>query len=378
MKAHQWLAVFALSSLAAPEHTNLLPSQSNRVRNSGGFDIDPALSNKTALGIIPDNYDAVKRRDLVLRGDILKRQAPTSPSTMSADGASQIKVSGGKQGVLYHGDSRPPAEVFKSGFTPQGGDTNLQHHLSFTGNSAFTSVTRSPQSAERYAFGWTGAQKHKGYIYVIAPKDVPRGYWVPGIYPSDRVVINNQEFAVQGAVTGSSIVHAYEVPKRNPSDRSVTIKNENYVLKKSPGCLGLKSKPALCDPAKGENGRSGPKVSKSSRFRVAKSVGKSVAFMAVVPYARDLLNLLKQWDNPIGHAVKWFDDAITSLEEVIGGPQRKDIYGNELQGRIIDALKSISLDSVSGGTPCPCSEWTSTKALSSWRALLRARTTPRW
>lgn len=128
-----------------------------------------------------------------------------------------------------------------------------------------------------------------------------------------------------GCRSSSSIVHAYEVPKRNPSDRSVTIENENYVLKKSPGCFGLKSKPALCDPAKGENGRSGPKVSKSSCFRVAQSVGKSIAFMAVVPYARDLLNLLKKWDHPIGHAVKWFDDAITSLQEVIGGLQRKDI-----------------------------------------------------
>lgn len=65
--------------------------------------------------------------------------------------------------------------------------------------------------------------------------------------------------------------------------------------------------------------------------------------MAVVPYVHDLVNLLKKWDSPIGHAVKWFDDVITSLQEVIGGPQRKDIYGNELKGRITDALKSLVL-----------------------------------
>ncbi|KAK8912212.1 hypothetical protein VCV18_012703 [Metarhizium anisopliae] len=272
---------------------------------------------------------------------------------MSADEASQIKVSGGKQGVFYRGDSRSPAEVFKSGFTPQGGDTNLQHHLSFAGNSGFISVTRSPQSAERYAFGRTGAQKDKGYIYVIAPNDVPRGFWVPGIYPSDRAVINNQEFVVQGAVPGSSIAHAYEVSKGKSSDRSVKIKNENYVLKKSPGCFGLKSKRALCDPAKGvtkegpkngEPGGKGSKVGKSSRFRVPKSAGKAIAFTAVAPYAHDLLDKLKQWDNPIGHAVKWFDDAMASLQEAIGGPQRKDIYGNELKGKIIDGLKRISYE----------------------------------
>ncbi|OAA37197.1 hypothetical protein NOR_07213 [Metarhizium rileyi] len=86
----------------------------------------------------------------------------------------------------------------------------------------------------------------------------------------------------------------------------------------------------------------GAKTGRYSRFRVPKGAGKAAAFMVVAPYAHDVLEAVKTWDNPIGHGVKWFDGAMASLQEAIGGPQRDDIYGNELKGKLIDGLKSIS------------------------------------
>ncbi len=75
------------------------------------------------------------------------------------------------------------------------------------------------------------------------------------------------------------------------------------------------------------------KVSKS--FRVSGRAGAAVAFMALSPYAHDVLDLLKQWDHPIGRAVNWFDNAMASLQEAIGGPQVPEIYGNTLKLRFI-------------------------------------------
>ncbi|EXU97531.1 heat-labile enterotoxin alpha chain [Metarhizium robertsii] len=80
-------------------------------------------------------------------------------------------------------------------------------------------------------------------------------------------------------------------------------------------------------------------IYKSSKVRVTKAVGKAAAFTLILPYARDLLEAIKQWDNPIGAAVRWFDDAIASIQEAIGGPSRDDIDGNDLKASIICALK---------------------------------------
>ncbi|KID95890.1 Heat-labile enterotoxin IIA, A chain, partial [Metarhizium majus ARSEF 297] len=80
-------------------------------------------------------------------------------------------------------------------------------------------------------------------------------------------------------------------------------------------------------------------IFKSSKIRVTKAVGKAAAFTLILPYARDLLEAIKQWDNPIGAAVRWFDDTIASIQEAIGGPSRDDIDGNDLKASIICALK---------------------------------------
>ncbi|KAM3537961.1 hypothetical protein ARSEF1564_009124 [Beauveria bassiana] len=131
-------------------------------------------------------------------------------------------------------------------------------------------------------------------------------------------------------------------PKPGSSDwRDDTLKGP----RKKPGTTYPKGTPCLkrdgsCLP--GSSSPKGAKAAKLSRFRVPKSVGKANAFMVVAPFAHDLLDRLKQWNNPIGHAVRWFDDAMTNLQEAIGGPQRDDIYGNELKAKLIDGMKSVS------------------------------------
>lgn len=75
-----------------------------------------------------------------------------------------------------------------------------------------------------------------------------------------------------------------------------------------------------------------------ARFSVPKSAGRAAVFMLVAPYAHSALDTIKQWDNPIGHGVRWFDDAMASLQEAIGGPQRDDIYGNELKYKMVKGI----------------------------------------
>ncbi|OAA36852.1 Bordetella pertussis toxin A [Metarhizium rileyi] len=295
---------------------------------------------------------------------------------MSASEASRIKAPrGGKPGIFYRGDSRSPLEVFNSGFTPRGHDTSLEHHLSFAGESGLVSLTRSPQTAEAYAFGRTGEKQTKGYIYIVAPKGVPEGYWVPAAYSPERnpAVRFNQEFAVNGAIPGSSVSHAYVIYSDNPSDRSRKIKNGNYALRQSPGCVHLGIDGSVCDPAKFVDGGRAkakspngttkdsvssrlreppaggktkssmeiwrPQMKTSIRIKMAGRVGLMAAVQVLTPYAHDLLDRMKEWDHPIGHTVAWFDQAIGDIQEAIGGKQVPEIHGNELKLRFICWLR---------------------------------------
>ncbi|XWX00430.1 hypothetical protein V2A60_008450 [Cordyceps javanica] len=303
------------------------------VELDSNFIVDPIfdiLSNNTTMPNIPDPAVAA-------------RQAPPSdPTTVTAEVAAKIEApGGGVKGVFYRGDSRPPSFIFTKGFAPQGGDKSLRNHLSFVGNSGLVSLSRSPETAESYAFGRSGEKTTKGYIYVISPKDVPDGYWVPGIYTPKKnpAVARNQEFAVAGSVPATSISHAYEVTGDKPSSRRTKIMNPDYVLKKSRPCgsSGL-GKRTTCGPAKytPKTATGRPVRTKvSTNFRAGARAGGAVAFAALSPYAHDVLDLVKSWDHPIGHAVSWFDSSMASLQETIGGQQVPEIYGNTLKLRLI-------------------------------------------
>lgn len=348
MKSYQLLALFALEAIAAPKASKLLPAVP--VPGAAAIitspDIDPTVIGKTVFDAILDDSQLATKSRAGLSRDIFKRQSPANPPTISAKEASEKSASGGgKSGVFYRGDSRPPEEIFKSGFQPWGDVKSLQNHLEFKPGSGLVSLSRSPEAAQRYAFGRD--KKATGYIYVIAPNNVPNGYWVPGIYPGGKnpAVALNQEFAVDGAVPGSSIAYAHKVELKKPSSWGKKIKNKDYALKSAPPCS---KKRAICDPAnfsvqpvkeqtKGSSNANNRRRYKSHKLKVKSTAraGGAIAFTVLAPYARDMLEEIKQWDNPIGWAVKWFDNAMTRIQEAIGGEQVPEIYGNELKLRII-------------------------------------------
>ncbi|KAM3453103.1 hypothetical protein MY3296_004030 [Beauveria thailandica] len=340
MQPYLLAALLALRAVAAPQSTAEQAGGDIVVDDGVQLDInfidDPIFEILSNYTLLPSDPNAEVAEI---------RERPPPPKTITAEVASKMKSpGGGKDGLFYRGDSRPPAVIFAEGFAPQGTNKDLHNHLSFGGNSGLVSVTRSPQTAERYAFGRSADGATKGYIYVINGKDLPDGYWVPGIYSPEKnpAVARNREFALVDKVPGSSISHVYEVTSDKPSSRSTKIKNDNYAYKKSPSCFGFLGKRATCDPA---NYKPEPTKARrvrakvSTKFRAGARAGRAVAFALLAPYAHDILDMVKSWDNPIGHAVTWFDNAMTSLQEAIGGPQVPEIYGNTLKLRIICWLR---------------------------------------
>ncbi|OAA42369.1 Heat-labile enterotoxin IIA, A chain [Beauveria brongniartii RCEF 3172] len=71
--------------------------------------------------------------------------------------------------------------------------------------------------------------------------------------------------------------------------------------------------------------------SKYPRMRLNGRGGVMVAFATLSPYAHDVLDAIKTWDNPIGQATTWFDEAMAGLQEAIGGKKVPEIDGNELK-----------------------------------------------
>ncbi|TQV99908.1 hypothetical protein V2A60_005330 [Cordyceps javanica] len=339
MQLHLLTALLALRAVAAPQSGEVPSADLDGIVVEDGVELDLDFIDDPFFEIL-SNYTILPSDPAAEVAEI--RERPPPPTTVTAEAASKMKApGGGKKGLFYRGDSRPPSVIFAEGFGPQGSDKSLHNHLSFAGNSGLVSLTRSPETAEAYAFGRSGDKATKGYIYVIAPKDVPDGYWVPGIYAPEKnpAVARNREFAVVGSVPATSISHAYEVTSDKPSSRGTKIKNSDYVLRKAPSCFGFGlGRRAACDAAKykpeAPTGRR-VRAKVSAKFRAGARAGGAVAFAALSPYAHDILDLVKSWDNPIGHAVSWFDNAMASIQEAIGGPQVPEIYGNTLKLRFI-------------------------------------------
>ncbi|KAM3438363.1 hypothetical protein NHJ13734_004236 [Beauveria thailandica] len=346
MQPHLLAALLALQAVAAPQSPGEQPSPepTGTIVTDNGIELDTSFITEPFFEILSNYTDLLNNTfDTNLHAPVESLRA-RAPRVVTAEAASKMKAPGhGAQGVFFRGDSRPPSLIFATGFQPLGNDPSLINHLSFAGNSGLVSLTRNPHTAEQYAFGRTGGKTEKGYIYVISYKNVPDGYWLPGIYPPEKnpAVHRNQEFAVLGAVHAESISHAYEITRAKPSSRTTKIRNEDYILKKSSSCFFSK-RAILCDPAKyPEKASKGPKIRPkvSKTFRVGARAGGAVAFAVLSPYAHDVLDLVKRWDNPIGHAVTWFDNSMTILQEAIGGPQVPEIYGNTLKLRLICWLR---------------------------------------
>ncbi|POR35632.1 Uncharacterized protein TPAR_04178 [Tolypocladium paradoxum] len=207
-----------------------LPSESN-----DATELDPALIGKTILEIISnDAAPASEANSTAPYNHVERRGRPDSQyQAMPASEAAVMTPKGsGKKGIFFRGDSQPPEQIFKHGFQPRGSDMNLKNHLSHRGKSGYVSISRSRAAAEGYAFGRTGEKQKLGYIYVVSPKGVPEGYWLPAMFSKDGAVKWNREFAAAGAIPATSIYGAYEVDAGKPGEKGRWVENEKYPGKK--------------------------------------------------------------------------------------------------------------------------------------------------
>lgn len=255
MKAARILGLFAGSVRALAQENDHFPAVEVPRDIANALDIDPTLFGKSVFSITEDVAKRGEDDGAILEhafGSFQKRQNPMKYRLSSAEEVGKLPDPfGGKRGIFFRGDSRPPSEIFRDGFVPKGKNTNLVRHLSFEGPSGLVSLSKSIFSAGRYAFGRPADGNQKGYIYVIAHSGVPRGFWVPGIYPPEKnpAVHRNQEFAVAGTVPGSSISHAYEVKLGFTFPDAVKrFKNPEYDLA-HPGCLWNRRKRSECSPS---------------------------------------------------------------------------------------------------------------------------------
>ncbi|OAA36503.1 Heat-labile enterotoxin IIA, A chain [Beauveria brongniartii RCEF 3172] len=123
-------------------------------------------------------------------------------------------------------------------------------------------------------------------------------------------------------------------PHKYPPGKTGVSRIPGSPLGPKKNCRPCKRKRQLCCSGMGNIGRP---AQKTSKIRLTKAAGTAVAFTLLAPYARDLLEAIK--DSPIGAPVRWFDDAMASVQEAIGGPPRNDIDGNDLKASIICAFK---------------------------------------
>ncbi|KAM3437207.1 hypothetical protein MY4824_003905 [Beauveria thailandica] len=78
-----------------------------------------------------------------------------------------------------------------------------------------------------------------------------------------------------------------------------------------------------------------------TRVRLAKAGAKAAVASVLLPHAHKVLDEVKDWDNPIGEFVRWADDTLADIQYDIGGPQRSDIYGNELKYKVTKGIGSF-------------------------------------
>ncbi|KAK2603659.1 hypothetical protein QQS21_004132 [Conoideocrella luteorostrata] len=93
-------------------------------------------------------------------------------------------------------------------------------------------------------------------------------------------------------------------------------------------------------PSTGMSGKQ-PKGKTSSRFRVGSKAASAIGFQILAPYLHELLDKLKAWDHPVGHAVKWFDDSMRDIQEAIGGKTVPETGTNELHLKLLCFFKGL-------------------------------------
>ncbi|KAM0664387.1 hypothetical protein ACQRIU_006969 [Beauveria bassiana] len=108
-------------------------------------------------------------------------------------------------------------------------------------------------------------------------------------------------------------------------------KKQGRIYERRKSCVAQKRSGIQCSAGT----RVTTRASRFPKLRLNGQGGVMVAFSTLSPHAHKILEAVKDWDNPIGAAVGWFDKAIKGLQEAIGGKYVPEIDGNELKLRLI-------------------------------------------
>jgi hypothetical protein len=123
--------------------------------------------------------------------------AAQTTADVAADTAEDEGLGSGEAQTLYRADTRGPDEIFRSGFSPKGSNTDLWEHVTQNPpDSGFVSTTKSLGSAQDFA-GDTGIDN----IYKLRGSGVD----VNATFGSSSPFPWEHEVAIPGVVPGSSI-----------------------------------------------------------------------------------------------------------------------------------------------------------------------------
>ncbi|KAM4060434.1 hypothetical protein HRG_002005 [Hirsutella rhossiliensis] len=243
-------------------------------------EIDPGTIGWTIPGIISNSAVPQGEVDSPTPKNSLQRRVgpdPKFPVITASEAASRTGEGFSKTGWFFRGDPRTPEVIFSQGFQPQGNNMDLGEHLNFRPGSGFVAVSRSSQQAAAYAFGRTGQQTTTGYIYVIAPNNVPDGHFIPD-FRQDTAVMRNKEFAVAGPIPPESISAVWEIGK-NSGAKASWRSNSNAVVpwKNNKPCSIMKRD--LCgvedEPKKANDEERGKKKGEAKETKEAKEANKN-------------------------------------------------------------------------------------------------------
>ncbi|PFH56514.1 hypothetical protein XA68_16402 [Ophiocordyceps unilateralis] len=179
------------------------------------------------------------------RNEPKRRPRPAPAKITALEAARKPTPRGSRPGYFYRGDFRPPEEVFKNGFKARGTDMDIRLHLRSSRRSGYVSISRSHRSAARHSFGPVWNRRYVGYLYRIAPHNLPDGYWIPELHQTTEVEAS-QEFAVAGDIPPENIQSVRTLHLKEPLKEAEWLKNPGYSYPPA------QCEESFCYPSQGE------------------------------------------------------------------------------------------------------------------------------
>jgi RHS repeat-associated protein len=128
---------------------------------------------------------------------------------------------GAKEPYTFRGDSRPPEEIFNTGFQPRGSNTDLYEYAVSNAPSTYVSTSKSSDIAAGFA---TNNGTRNGYVYTV---QAPEGIDVNKILGSKSPYPLEQEIVFNGGINITNIRGATPI-NANGELSNFSILNPNF------------------------------------------------------------------------------------------------------------------------------------------------------